>query len=118
MKKKEYIEHEKRVRQFLKKQRRKKTNPKKLTDFYKSHEWKRLRYEAFKKYGNRCMCCGATPADGYLLQVDHIKPIGRHPKLALDIDNLQILCSGCNWGKYGDDETNWRAHMDEILKHG
>ena len=85
-------------------------------DFFKSEEWKALRYSAFVKYGNRCMCCGGTPEYGYTLQVDHIRPRHKYPQLALDINNLQILCATCNQGKYGVDETDWRwQHIREIV---
>lgn len=67
-------------------------------DFLDSYEWKRLRVQAFAKYGNRCQCCGATAANAQL-QVDHIKPRLTHPELALDINNLQVLCHPCNQGK-------------------
>jgi 5-methylcytosine-specific restriction endonuclease McrA len=31
--------------------------------------------------------------------IDHIKPIKHHPTLAIDINNLQILCADCNLNK-------------------
>lgn len=77
-------------------------------EFYDSWEWKSARYEALKRYGARCMVCGATPADGARICVDHIKPRSRYPELQLDIDNLQILCNDCNMGKGNWDETDWR----------
>ena len=52
----------------------------KLDDFYKTWEWRRLRMQAIKRYGPRCMCCGATPSDvdgqgkPVKIVVDHIKP--------------------------------------------
>ena len=95
--------------------RPKKNKERKIHKFYQSREWKELRYQAFVKYGNRCLCCGGTPQDGIMLQVDHVKPRHKYPELALDINNLQILCASCNRGKYGEDETDWR-HMDEIVK--
>ena len=84
--------------------------------FFKSKEWKELRYKAFVRYGNQCMCCGGKPEDGYTLQVDHIKPRHKYPELALYLNNLQILCASCNYGKYSQDETDWRMqHMREIV---
>lgn len=74
--------------------------------FLASWEWRQLRYEALRKYGARCMLCGATPDDGVRICVDHIKPRYRYPELALDINNLQILCDICNQEKgavYEDD---------------
>ena len=76
----------------------------KINAFYDSWEWKKVRYEAIKRYGRRCMCCGATSQ----IVVDHIKPVRRHPELSLDLSNLQILCDECNRGKSYHDETDWR----------
>lgn len=80
----------------------------KQSDFYRSIAWLRLRVQAFEKYGNQCACCGATPADGTRLHVDHIKPRSTHPELALELDNLQILCEACNLGKSNLSKKQWR----------
>lgn len=80
--------------------------PKVITDsFQTSIEWQRVRYRVLKLYGRRCMACGASDTE---LHVDHIKARSRYPKLALDINNLQVLCRACNLGKGVDDETDWR----------
>jgi len=76
--------------------------------FLESFQWRRLRMEALIKYGRRCVCCGATPMNGAVMNVDHIKPRKLFPELALDINNLQILCSECNHGKGNWDQTDWR----------
>jgi hypothetical protein len=68
-------------------------------EFLKSFEWRQLRLQAFKKYGRVCLCCGATPGAGVVLNVDHVKSRRRFPALALDIENLQVLCEDCNHGK-------------------
>lgn len=78
-------------------------------EFLESFEWRRLRMQALKKYSPRCMCCGATPKDGAVMNVDHIKPRKLFPTLALDINNLQILCHECNHGKGNWDQTDWRS---------
>ncbi len=78
--------------------------------FLRSYEWRRVRMAAIKKYGAKCMCCGASPASGAVIQVDHIKPRRLYPQLALDLDNLQILCAECNHGKGNWDMTNWRKN--------
>jgi 5-methylcytosine-specific restriction endonuclease McrA len=70
--------------------------------FLSSKEWKATRLLALQKYGNRCMACGITPNLGAVLHVDHIKPRRLYPRLALDVNNLQILCEDCNEGK-----ANW-----------
>ena len=54
------------------------------------------------------MCCGRTPDDGFVMNVDHIKPRKHFPELALDINNTQVLCNICNHGKGNWDDTDWR----------
>jgi 5-methylcytosine-specific restriction endonuclease McrA len=76
--------------------------------FLSTFEWRKVRMEALKKYGPRCQCCGATPATGAVMNVDHIKPRKKWPNLALDVNNLQILCHDCNHGKGNWDQTDWR----------
>lgn len=76
--------------------------------FLSTFQWRKVRMEALKKYGPRCMCCGATPATGAVMNVDHIKPRKKWPSLALDVNNLQILCHDCNHGKGNWDQTDWR----------
>ena len=76
--------------------------------FLSSFEWRKLRMQALKLYGPKCMCCGATPATGAVMNVDHIKPRKLFPQLALEINNLQILCHECNHGKGNWDQTDWR----------
>ncbi len=78
------------------------------SDFLQSYEWRKLRMEALKLYGNRCQCCGASAADGVRIHVDHIKPRKQYPALALDLSNLQVLCEDCNHGKGNWDDTDWR----------
>lgn len=67
--------------------------------FLQTYAWRKLRMQALMRCGRRCACCGRTPEDGITLHVDHIKPHRYHPELALDIDNLQVLCEECNHGK-------------------
>ena len=76
--------------------------------FLQTYEWRRVRMEALKKYGPVCQCCGASPATGAVINVDHIKPRKLFPHLALDVNNLQILCNPCNHGKGNWDMTDWR----------
>ncbi len=76
--------------------------------FLRTFEWRKVRMQALKKYGAKCMCCGATPATGAVMNVDHIKPRKLWPSLAMDINNLQILCHDCNHGKGNWDMTDWR----------
>lgn len=79
--------------------------------FYKTKEWKQLRYRALKDMGNVCMLCGASPKFGAIIHVDHVKPRSIYPELAFDISNLQILCKDCNEGKSNTDQTNWKRRQ-------
>jgi 5-methylcytosine-specific restriction endonuclease McrA len=83
--------------------------------FLSSFEWRRLRMEVLRHYGPKCMCCGATPSDGAVMNIDHIKPRRTHPHLALDFDNLQVLCNPCNHGKGNWDSTDWRPKTEERI---
>lgn len=76
--------------------------------FLNTYQWRRIRMVALKTYGAKCQCCGATPANGAVMNVDHIKPRKLFPELALDIQNLQVLCHECNHGKGNWDQTDWR----------
>jgi len=91
-----------------------KNHPYASAEFLNTYEWRRVRMLALKKYGPKCMCCGATPSDGAVMNVDHIKPRRFYPELALDVDNLQILCHDCNHGKGNWDMTDWRPDQEYI----
>lgn len=78
--------------------------------FFLTPEWRNLRYQALKRSHGKCECCGRSPAaHGIALHVDHVKPRSKHPKLALELSNLQVLCETCNLGKGNQDSTDWRA---------
>lgn len=76
--------------------------------FYQTVQWKRIRYQALVNCGAICQCCGASKKTGAILHVDHIKPRSLFPNLALDINNLQVLCEACNMGKFNTNATDWR----------
>ena len=76
-------------------------------NFYRSWEWKKLRYQILCERGPKCECCGAQPIDGVRLVVDHIKSVRHHWHLRLDKANCQVLCNDCNMGKGSDDSTDW-----------
>lgn len=83
--------------------------------FYRSEEWRRIRYDVLVRDRATCQCCGASPTStpGVVMNVDHIKPISKFPELRLDIGNLQVLCSACNQGKGRRDQTDWRHEEPE-----
>lgn len=68
-------------------------------DFYATQRWRQLRYQFLQaNLPHRCACCGAKGPQ-VSFEVDHIKPRSLYSELALDWDNLQILCLDCNRGK-------------------
>lgn len=77
-------------------------------EFLSSFEWRATRMMALKKHGATCQCCGASAKTGAVIHVDHIKPRKKFPSLALDVENLQVLCHECNHGKGNWDQTDWR----------
>ncbi len=81
------------------------------SSFYDSDEWRDVRYRTIKKYGACCQCCGARASREKPIHVDHIKPRSKYPELALDLENLQVLCVDCNVGKRAWDETDWRIEI-------
>lgn len=84
--------------------------PSVLSDaFLRSYAWRQVRMKVLKRDGAKCACCGATPATGAVMNVDHIKPRRHFPDLALDERNLQVLCDECNHGKGNWDDTDWRG---------
>ncbi len=84
-----------------------------LDAFYESREWKMMRYEALRKHGALCQCCGAGPTPGKPLNVDHIRPLRVFWELRLDLNNLQVLCSDCNEGKGARHADDWRKGSDK-----
>lgn len=83
-------------------------------EFYRSPEWRAVRYQALKLHGARCQCCGASPAQGKVMHVDHIKPRSKYPHLELVLNNLQVLCEDCNMGKSNVDDTDWRIESGNV----
>lgn len=84
-------------------------------DFYDSPAWQRLRYDALRRANACCELCGASRADGVIIQVDHIKPRSKFPELELDPSNLQVLCKPCNMGKSNRDSTDWRKPVLKVI---
>lgn len=91
-----------------------KRNKSKDSEFYQSWEWAQLRFEVLRRFGPKCMCCGASARDCIKIVVDHIKPRRLYPELELEFSNMQVLCDLCNRGKGGKDETDFRDLHDEL----
>lgn len=83
-------------------------------DFYRSDEWRRLRYRVLRKFGFKCMACGRDANDGVKIHVDHIKPRSVKPWLELEESNLQVLCEDCNLGKSSTFQDKFRLLPNEF----
>jgi hypothetical protein len=57
----------------------------------------RLRFQILKRDHFRCVCCGTVSGPELELHVDHIVPYSKGGETTRD--NLQTLCSKCNFGK-------------------
>ena len=88
----------------------KKTTGCEYENFYQSDAWLKLRENILEKYGKKCQKCGVTPPTP--IEVDHIKPRARYPELALDPNNLQVLCKPCNREKGDRYATDYRDPTD------
>jgi 5-methylcytosine-specific restriction endonuclease McrA len=77
--------------------------------FYSRMEWRLLRGQILCVH-KECQKCGSEVD----LQIDHIKPRWKYPHLALEKDNLQVLCEPCNMEKGHMDETDWRGHYRRV----
>ena len=62
-------------------------------NFYLSPQWEMLRRNTLRRYGLKCLRCGA---ENVVLQVDHIKPRSAYPRLALDPDKITCKCYACH----------------------
>jgi len=77
----------------------------KFRRFYRSYDWRRLRFLTLEKYGRRCMCCGKTAG---VMSAVRIKSLKKYWDLRLDPNNVQVLCGPCNHGKGNQSETDFR----------
>lgn len=64
--------------------------------FYSSPEWVIIRGQIIEKEGNICALCGVKIRKKADITVDHIKPRSANLDLALDKNNLRVLCRRCN----------------------
>ena len=87
--------------------RRHRAGPDEIKRFYRSAEWKRLRFAQLTREP-ACKLCGASAKSGARMNVDHVRPLWRYWHRRLDPGNLQTLCASCNWGKGGKEEERKR----------
>lgn|SRR5699024_2878790 len=66
------------------------------SSFYNSRAWKDKRNEILENSNYECSWCKVegkvTTTHHAILEVDHIKELEDYPELALDNENLRVLC--------------------------
>lgn len=67
--------------------------------FYTTPEWQAIRRAVIRRDGRVCRGCARHISLTRDLTVDHIRPRSKFPELALDQENLQVLCRKCNSAK-------------------
>ena len=74
--------------------------------FRASREYKKWRYEVFKRDNFKCVLCGDKK--GGNIEADHIKDFALYPELRLDINNGRTLCKSCHkkTDNYGFKKSN------------
>lgn len=82
------------------------TEPKPVDNFYKSTRWADLKKVVYNLYEFKCMKCGANNTE---MHVDHILPVSKYPTKRWSLNNLQLLCKGCNMEKSNINETDYRT---------
>ena len=67
-----------------------------MRQFYSSPEWNLIRRQVIKENGRICSECKKYIRSNNEVTVDHIRPRSKYPHLALERQNLRVLCSSCN----------------------
>ncbi len=74
--------------------------------FYQTKAWYKLRQKALTRDKYRCVSCGASVRGKGMAHIDHKIRRRIAPRLALDLNNLQTLCSTCHNSVKQRDERN------------
>ena len=64
--------------------------------FYSSRPWYKARARVLKACDYRCAMCSVSVYGKHMAHVDHIVARKARPDLALDLNNLQVLCVKCH----------------------
>lgn len=64
--------------------------------FYSSPEWIMIRKQVIEEEGRVCAECGKQIKNDIDITVDHKRPRSKYPDLALNRENLCVLCRTCN----------------------
>lgn len=64
-----------------------------------SNEGKVWKQSQFEIIGGKCSLCEDLLPSAAHFHIDHIESLSKHPDKALELSNLQLLCSPCNLKK-------------------
>ncbi|MPQ44500.1 HNH endonuclease [Clostridium tarantellae] len=67
-----------------------------VNKFYKSYTWVKVRKKVMLRDNNECQRCKEQGMFSIGQCVHHKKELKKHPELALDINNLTVLCNKCH----------------------
>lgn len=85
--------------------------------FYLSREWRRLRELVLARDNHECAWCKkegkVTTRQDMVLEVHHIIELKDEPKLALEPNNLQVLCKLCHNKAHGRVFTGTKKKEDK-----
>jgi hypothetical protein len=79
---------------------------KSVENIYQSTRWADTKKVVYSLYDFKCMKCGAKDKE---MHVDHICPVSKYPAMKWSINNLQLLCKGCNMEKSNVNENDYRT---------
>lgn len=85
-------------------------------EFYSSSEWRVLREQVLLDSKYECVWCKengkVTTQVHSILEVDHVKELEHYPGLALNADNLRVLCKDCHNRRHK--RFNYKPKLKEI----
>lgn len=90
--------------------------------FFKSMEWKTLRYDVLRENESRCQICGRVAGEvsksgqKISMEVDHILPVSKFWELRGYRKNLMCVCNECNRGKDALVEDRYLWILEEFKK--
>ena len=94
--------------------RKKKT----VDPFYSSKAWHKVKSQALKRDGYRCVQCQANVHGKGQSRVDHIIPRKAAPRLALHLPNLRTLCRPCDNARHARDRAAKQAEAAPVGMDG
>ncbi len=90
---------------------------KRVDPFYKSAAWFKVRGQALRRDGYRCVNCGVSVRGKGMARVDHILPRKKFPDQALHLPNVRVICIKCDNARHTHDRA-WHGSRGEVREIG